>query len=197
MHRTMLPITVTLGLTLIVAGCSSGGATATRTVTVTRTVTAPASQSGASQPVPTDAELTGVPAAPTASAAALPDPCTLLPLADATKLANTKLNAPTKAGAPGAPTLCQYVGPTSGPTAQVEVFVGDGAKSQLHIDRDNLHHKFVSIAGIGDQCLEEDDDAFVLKNGLLVSINLVRLNPAAQNKARLTAAARTVAANMP
>lgn len=198
---TMLPVTATVGIALVVAGCSSGGAAPARTVTVTRTVTAtpsgsvPATPSGS---VPTgEAELTGAAAPSTSAAVALPDACTLLPLADATKLAGTKLNAPTTGGAPGTQTACQYDGPVSGPVAQVDVFVGDGAKQQLHIDKDNLHHKFVTISGIGDQCLEEDDNAFVLKNGLYGSINLVRLNDPAQNKARLTAAARTLAAHMP
>jgi hypothetical protein len=191
-RRVLLPVTATLGFALVVAGCSSGPATPARTVTVTRTVTAKPSAS-----VPTgDAALTGA-AAPSSAAAALPDPCKLLPLADATTLAGTKLNAPTIAGAPGTATACQYDGPVSGPEAQVGVFVGDGAKQQLHIDKDNLHHKFITISGIGDQCLQEDDFVFVLKNGLYASINLVRLNDPAQNKTRLTAAARTLAANMP
>ena len=38
---------------------------------------------------------------------------------------------------------------------------------------------------------------FVQKNGLWASINLVLLNDPAQNKTRLTAAARTLANNMP
>ncbi len=193
MSRTKLSVTLMLGLTLVIAGCSTGGGTATRTVIVTRIVTVTPSQS-----VPTgDAELTGAAAPPPTSTAALPNPCTLLPLADATKLAGTKLLAPTTAGAPGRPSACQYDGPTTGPEAQVDVFVGDGAKQQLHIDRDNLHHKFFTVRGVGDQCLQEDDNAFVLKNGLYASINLVRLNDPAQNKARLTAAARTLATNMP
>jgi hypothetical protein len=175
-----------LGSTLALAACSSGtakpGPTVTRTVT--RTVTAQAAPSSDPEPSGFGAE-------------SLPDPCKLLPLADATTLAGTKLNAPTEAGPAGTQTACQYDGPVSGPEAQVDVFVGDGAKQQLKIDRDNLHHKFTSISGIGDECDLEDDFAFVQKNGLWASINLVLLDDPAQNTTRLTAAARTLAANMP
>lgn len=198
MRHSMLPVCAVLGLALVAAGCSSGGGSpaGTVTVTATRTVTRTVAAQP-TQPVPTgDAELTGV-AQPSATTAALPDPCKLLPLADATKLAATKLIAPNIAGAPGTQTACQYDGPVTGPTAQVTVFVGDGAKQQLTIDRDNLHHKFFSVSGIGDQCLQEDDFVFVQKNGLWASIGLVRLNDPAQNKARVTAAARTLADNMP
>ncbi len=174
-----------LGSTLFLAACSSGAAKPGPTVTriVTRTVTVSAS--------PSDPEPSGF------GAQSLPDPCKLLPLADATTLAGTKLNAPTEAGPAGSQTACQYTGPTTGPEAQVEVFVGDGAKQQLHIDKDNLHHKFFTVPGIGDECEQEDDFVFVQKNGLWASINLVLLNDPAQNKTRLTAAARTLANNMP
>jgi hypothetical protein len=172
---------------LVCAACSSGAAhpapTVTRTVTRTVTVTAAASPD---EPVPSES-----------SATALPDPCKLLPLADATTLAGTKLNAPTEDGAAGTQTACQYDGPTSGPEAQVDVFVGDGAKQQLHIDKDNLHHAFTSIPGIGEECQQEDNFVFVHKDGLWASINLVLLDDPKQNVTRLTAAARTLAANMP
>jgi hypothetical protein len=175
-----------LGSTLALAACSSGtakpGPTVTRTIT--RTVTAQAAPSSDPEPSGFGAE-------------SLPDPCKLLPLADATTLAGTKLNAPTEAGPAGTQTACQYDGPVSGPEAQVDVFVGDGAQQQLKIDRDNLHHKFTSISGIGDECDLEDDFAFVRKDGMWASINLVLLDDPAQNTTRLTAAARTLASNMP
>jgi hypothetical protein len=121
---------------------------------------------------------------PTPSArAAQPDACSLLTRVEAEALADTKLMAPVGAGPAGSGgnTLCQYTGPTTGPVAQVEVYVGDGAKKQLDIERDNLKHAFTSVPAIGDQCLQEDDFIFVEKNGEWASIHLVLLSDPQQN----------------
>lgn len=175
-----------LPVVLLAAACGTSGSPV-RTTTVTKTVTAPASTAAAASQ------------SSSASAAAGPNACSLLTLAEAEKVASTPLMKPVGAGDNGAGgfVMCQFTGPTSGPTAQVEVFVGDGAKQQLHIDRDNLKHTFTSVPGIGDQCLEEDGFIFVEKNGLWASIELVRLNDAAQNVIPLQTGIAQVAARLP
>ncbi|WP_375479066.1 DUF3558 domain-containing protein [uncultured Jatrophihabitans sp.] len=184
-----------LPLVLLLAACgtSGGGGTTTVTRTVTATVTAPG---GASTPADSDAA--GASSA-SAAAAAAPDACSLLTQAEAEKLARTKLMKPVGAGANAAGKFvgCQFTGPTTGPTAQVEIYVGDGPKSQLHIDRDNLKHKFTTVPGVGDQCLQEDGFIFVEKNGLWASIHLVRFNDAKQNLALMRTAIAQLAARLP
>ena len=132
-----------------------------------------------------------------ASTAAALDPCALLPRAAAEALAGTKLNAAVSAGADGTQTLCQYTGLPTGPTAQVEILVGDGGVKALQIDRDNLKHPFRTVPGIGDKALEEDDNIFISKGPNWAQINLVLLNDPAQNRAALEHAAQQIAARMP
>ena len=142
---------------------------------------------------PTSAAESSAPAAPKKL-----DACALLTKAEAEALAGTPLDPAVPAGAAGSGdiTLCQFTGPTTGPTAQVEVFVGDGAKKQLDIDKDNLMHAFTTVPGVGDQCLQEDDNIFVEKNGTWASINLVVLNDAAQNVVPLQTAIKLVASRL-
>lgn len=172
--------------TVLLAACSSNSPSSTHTVTVTATVTATVTPSSPAEP-----------ASSSAPAPATPDACTLLTRAEAEKVAGTRLNAAVGAGPNGTHTLCQFTGPTNGPTAQVEVLVGDGVKSALTIDRDNLKHRFATVPGIGDQCFEEDDNIFFEKNGVWVQINLVLLNDPAQNKLPLRTAARAIVARLP
>jgi hypothetical protein len=148
-------------------------------VTVTQTVTV-TSTAGAGA---------GVPATATAGGA-LPDPCALLSRAEVTTLVGTPMPAGVASGSAGVPTMCQFTGPTSGPTAQVEVFVGDGAKKMLDVDR-GLGHTFVQVPGIGDETWQEDDNIFVRKAGTWVAINLVLLNSPAANAKPMRSAPRT------
>jgi len=129
--------------------------------------------------------------------AALPDPCSLLTRAEAEALAGTKLNAADSAGPGGTKTLCQYTGLPTGPTAQVEILIGDGVQSALQIDQVNLKHPFRTVPGIGDQTLEEDDNIFIHKGSNWVQINLVLLNDPAQNRAALEKAAQQIVARLP
>ncbi|GIF76559.1 hypothetical protein [Asanoa siamensis] len=123
-------------------------------------------------------------------AAALPDACALLTQADAEKLATTALDPPVKAR-----DTCTWTGPVTGPTAQVEVFVGDGAKKFLDIDRE-LAHEFTEVAGIGDEAHLEDGAIFFAKGGVWVSVRLVRLVDPKETHAPLEAAARTAVGRM-
>ncbi len=120
----------------------------------------------------------------------LPDPCSLLTKHDAEKLAGTMLED----AVPVAQT-CSYTGPVSGPTAQVEVYVGDGAKKMLDIDRD-LGHAFTAVPGIGAQAHLEDGAVFFLHKGVWVAIRLVRLDDPAIFRGPLEEAARIAAGRM-
>jgi hypothetical protein len=142
----------------------------------------------------------GSPSSAAAStAAALPQACSLLTPAEAAAAASTPLMPPVAAGASGTGlnTLCQFTGPTTGPTAQIEVYVGDGAKKQLDIERVTLKHTFTTVAGVGDQCVQEDNWIFVEKNGVWASIHLVRLNDPSQNVMPLQTAIKELAARLP
>ena len=176
------------------AACGGSGAT-TATSTVTVTVTAPASMQASEASAPSSS----APSLSAASGPPAPSACSLLTLAEAEKVAGTPLMKPVGAGAnaAGAFVQCQFTGPTSGPTAQVEVYVGDGAKQQLHIDRDNLKHAFTSVPGIGDQCLQEEGFIFVEKNGLWASIRLVRLDDSKLHVIPLQTGMKEVAARLP
>ncbi|MDG4838879.1 DUF3558 family protein [Micromonospora sp. WMMD967] len=106
------------------------------------------------------------------------DPCALVPKADAERLAGTPLQDPVAARE-----SCTYTGPISGPTAQVEVYVGAGAKKILDIDRE-LGHDLKAIAGVGAEAHLEDGAVFVDAGGTWVAIRLVSLaDPAASRRA--------------
>jgi hypothetical protein len=102
------------------------------------------------------------------------DACTLLPQADAETLVAAKMLKPIKTMNAGLAT-CTYPTETSGATAQVEIYVGDGAKQQLSIDKDKIHHKFTQPTGLGDEAWQEDDWIFARKGATWVSIGIVRL----------------------
>ncbi|MDG4809718.1 DUF3558 family protein [Micromonospora sp. WMMD1120] len=106
------------------------------------------------------------------------DPCALVPKAAAERLAGTPLQDPV-----AAPESCTYTAPVSGPTAQVEVYVGAGAKKILDIDRD-LGHDLRPVTGVGDEAHIEDGAVFVAVGGTWVAIRLVTLaDPAASRQA--------------
>jgi len=203
MNRVLALISLVLLTGVALAGC--GGKTKTVTVTSTVTVTATPSSS------PSDAsdgssdsssDSTADSSSATASAVSAdsgPDACSLLTQAQANAVASTPLQKGTGAGqtSSGGFSMCQWIGQDGGPTAELEVYVGDGAKQQLHIDRDNLGHQMTSVPGVADQCLQEDGYIFIEKNNLWVSIHLVRLNDAAENVKPMQTGAKLVAAKLP
>ncbi|MEV2238272.1 hypothetical protein [Micromonospora sp. NPDC049891] len=126
---------------------------------------------------------------PSAEAPAV-DACALVSKADAEKLAGTPLD-----DAVPVRDTCRYTGPVSGPVAQVEVYVGDGAKKILDVDRD-LDHEFETLSGIGDEAYLEDGAVFVNAAGVWVAIRLVRLDDPAKYHKPLTELARTVAGRL-
>ena len=191
-------------LVLLAGGLAACGGSSTKsapvTVTTTVTVTATPTDSAASDLSSTDSGGADPSSSSSAvSADAGPDACSLLTQAQANAVASTPLMKGTGAGksSAGAFVMCQWTGQPNGPTAELEVYVGDGAKQQLHIDRDNLQHKFTSVPGIGDECLQEDGYIFAQKNGLWVSIHLVRLNDAAQNVIPMQTGMKLVASKLP
>lgn len=67
----------------------------------------------------------------------------------------------------------------NGPTAQVEIYIGPGAKKQLDIDR-QLEHEFTEVAGLGDEAWQEPGMIFARTGQDWVSIRVVTLSdPAA------------------
>lgn len=118
------------------------------------------------------------------------DPCALVTHEEAQQLAGTPLNE-----AKRSPEVCTYTAPPSGPTAQVEVFVGTGAKGQLDIDR-QLGHQFTTLTGIGDEAYAENDFIFFNKSGLWVSIRLVRNTDPAEHRQPLEDLARKAAGRL-
>lgn len=117
------------------------------------------------------------------------DACALVTKAEAERLAGTPLDDPVVA-----PEACMYTGPTSGPTAQVEVYVGDGAKKQYDIEQ-QLDHKLDPVSGAGDEAYIYVDGlmVFVSKAGRWFSIRLVLLDDPAKHRKPLEEQARTAA----
>ncbi|MCW3816062.1 hypothetical protein ONA91_16595 [Micromonospora sp. DR5-3] len=132
------------------------------------------------QPVPaaTAAEETSAAAedAGQATSAARPDACTLVSKADAEKLAGTRLD-----DAVAVRESCTYTAPVTGPTAQVEVYVGDGAKKYLDIERD-LGHEVRALSGVGDEAHVTMEAFFIRKGDVWLAVRLMRLNDPAANR---------------
>ncbi|PSK65702.1 hypothetical protein B0E53_02359 [Micromonospora sp. MH33] len=131
-------------------------------------------------------------AAPTEQATAAPsramtDPCSVVSKQEAEELAATELQ-----DAVAAPASCTYTGSVTGPTAQVEVYLGDGAKKQLDIDR-QLGHKLDPVSGLGDEAFIEDGWIFFSQSGVWVSIRLLRLDDPAKYRKPMQELARIAA----
>jgi hypothetical protein len=171
--------TVALGLALLVlTGCAGTAASVAAPTTV---VTAPTTVAP-----PTDTP------APLATAVSL-DPCALISQQEADQLAGTPTASGVPSGPNGTSTLCMWTGDPSGPLGQVEVYVGDGAKKFLDIDKDTLHHPFAAVAGLGDEAWAEDNAIFFRKGDVWIGLHLVRLNDAAANAKPLETLARLIA----
>jgi hypothetical protein len=107
------------------------------------------------------------------------DPCRLVGKADAEKLAGTRLDPPVHGQH-----SCTYTGPVTGPTAQVEVYVGLGAKKQLDIER-TLGHELHPLAGVGDEAWISDTGVYLRSGQLWVSVLVVLLEDPSQYAKRL------------
>ena len=138
-------------------------------------------------PAPTDATGSNT----TGKDSDLPNACDLLTKAEAEAVADTELQKPEDA----AGVQCLFAGPVDGPTAQVEVFVGPGAKKFYDIDVE-LGHEFTPVPGIGDEAHAEEDTVFGRVGDTWFAVHLVRLNDPAENAPRLVTAAKAVAARV-
>jgi hypothetical protein len=120
------------------------------------------------------------------------DICGLVTHDEAEALVKTPLEA-----AVAEPGRCAYTGPASGPVAQVEVYVGDGAMKFLDIERD-AGQVLTPISDLGDEAYAEPEvgSIFFQKSGTWVAIHLVLLNDPAENVQPLEALARNVAARI-
>ncbi|GII28951.1 hypothetical protein [Planotetraspora mira] len=177
LFRWATALSLTTGA-LATAACGASAASPAPTATVTVTVT----EEPAAAPSTPDAA-----AAPAGAVVA----CELVTHEEAEKLAGTPLGD----GVAGDPSSCRYTGPPTGPTAQVEVYAGDGAKKILDIDR-SLKHKFTEVPGVGDEAHYEDNMVFFLKSGTWVGIRLVLLNDPAANRKPMEELAATAAGRL-
>lgn len=188
MHRTPA-LAVLAAVVLGLSGCSSLLPTTTKTVTVTVTAASDAGtvigaeDTGVSDPSPAaDDE--------TAEAPTEVDVCAMFSKAEAEKLAGMKLGSGVAAAG-----TCSYTSAPSGPTAQVSVFIGDGAKQTLDTDR-NLDHVFETLKDVGEEAYLEESTIFVRVGPTWGEISLLRFNDNAANRAPLIAAATRLAARM-
>ncbi len=168
-----------LGCSLVVAlaACGSSAKETAATTTTSPTTTA------------------NVATTTTAVAVADLDACQLVTKAKAEAMMGTKLQE-------GVPvnnsdgTTCTYSGDPSGPTAQVEVYVGDGAKKFYDDDNDVLHHPFTDVPDIGDEAHQEEYTLFFRKGTIWVVLHLVSLDDTSTFTERLQTLAKDVAAQM-
>lgn len=170
--RAVLPLLAVL-VTLGLSGCGTPGAEAT-----------PSPAPGQQRTPATSGNKPAEPALPSAGVGA--NPCALVSRPEAEKLAGTSLNSPVLLAE-----TCTYTAPPSGPTAQVEVFVGETAENYLTAER-GIGHDLRPLSGVGDEAYIEDGGIFVNKAGRWVSVKLVRSNDPAENNRPLEDLARTV-----
>lgn len=104
-------------------------------------------------------------------AAAKMDPCSLVTQQEADAIAGTHLMPKVRAEQ-----LCTFPTPTTGTTAQLEVYVGDGAQKYYEIDHTNLGHKFTDVPGVGDEAHLEDGAIFFRAKGTWAGLRLLRLD---------------------
>lgn len=152
-----------------------------------RTDDPPAAAAPPASPAPAEPEPGATEAAPSA---APPDACALVSRAEAQRLAGTPVDA-----AVPVRESCTYTAPVTGPTAQVEVYVGDGAKKYLDIERE-LGHEVRPLAGVGDEAHLTAEAFFIRKGDVWVAVRLMRLNDPQENREPLRSLARTVAGRM-
>jgi hypothetical protein len=134
-----------------------------------------AGSGSAAEPERTSTRPAAPPSSPAAitdpGAAAKTDPCSLVTQDEADAIAGTKLQPKSRAEQ-----LCTFATPTTGSPAQLEVYVGDGAKKFYDIDKINLGHRFKAVAGVGDEAHLEDGAIFCSAKGTWIGLRLLRLD---------------------
>ncbi|OLR94660.1 hypothetical protein [Actinokineospora bangkokensis] len=120
--------------------------------------------------------------------------CDVLEKADAEKLAGIAVQDGVEG--PLTEPSCTYTSPPDGRTAQVELYLGGGAKKFLDIDRE-LDHEFVDVPGIGDEAVLEDNTLFFRVGSTWAALRLVRLdNEPADNAPGLKALGKKLAGRL-
>lgn len=170
-----------------VAACGSSGTIGGGPAAATSGQLATSADPGAASPSDSAAD----------PAAVAVDPCVLVTKAEADKLIGTTLQEGVEAGQGSDAPSCTYSGDPNGPTAQVEVHTGAGAKKYYDLQRDALAHQMTAESGIGDEAWIDKDDMsiFVRKGDAWFVIHLVSLDDIEKfipgmKKAAATAAGR-------
>jgi hypothetical protein len=183
-------------LTLFAAGCSSAAAGHGSSSQAHAGGSTPAPDSAvAPPPLASPASSSAAPSSP---AVAIPASCVLLTRTDARRLiAGAALDPGVDVASTDAvdySSSCTYTAPPTAPSGQVEIFVSRGVPNALTIDR-SIKRKFRTVAGIGDQTIEEPDNSniFVRKGTLWIYLTI----PFGATPATLERGARLLAARMP
>jgi hypothetical protein len=157
------------------------------------TFAAPPSQAGRPRPsrcksvwLAAVVALASVPAvASPAFADSLPNPCNLLTKAQAEAAVNAKLQGSTLSG----PSCTWNSSPTATNEAQLFIYVGTSTPQTLLTDR-RLGHKFWKVPSLGPKGVEEEWAIFALKDGVWLTMSMVRLDQWPPYKQRLVVAAQ-------
>jgi hypothetical protein len=100
------------------------------------------------------------------------DPCTLVTKDQASTLTGIAMQDGVSITEPtGDGGGCRYGSDPTGPTAQVAVFVGEGAKTYYDTDT-RIGHTFTPVADLGDEAYEEELAIFVRKGATWFAINV-------------------------
>lgn len=176
-----------MAVALIAVALGACGGSSKKTATTSSTAAKTTSSANATKA--TEAK------APTTAPRATVDACALVSKAQAEAVIGTALQDGTKVSNADV-NSCTYPGDPSGPTAQVEVYVGPGAKKYYDDDANVLQHVFADVPGLGDESHEEDFAIFFRKGTTWVAIRLTSLDDFSTFKARLEALASDVASRI-
>ena len=161
-----------LGTIAALTGCSVLSPAAPTTVTVTAGATASSSAPQAPSPGPAG------------------NACTLLTAAEARTIVGIDLQKPIDQQ-----TRCEWDSDPNGPTAQVQINVGDGAKKFYDTEK-LLDHKLVDVPGLGDEAHQEDGAVFFRKGTTWVALSIVDLEDDPGIPQRLSTAAKVIAGRL-
>ncbi len=73
---------------------------------------------------------------------------------------------------------CRYSAPPTGPTGQLEVFVGIGAKTYYDTET-RIGHTFKDVRNVGDEAHEEDSAIFARKGETWIAIRITTISDSA------------------
>lgn len=180
--RTAASLTA-LGISMaVVAGCST--ATDGAALAPPPNVAATSERVPKSSTTPAPADLTSI------------KPCELLAHDEAEKLARTPLGKGVISPNRESPS-CTYTGPPTGPTAQVELHLGPGAKK--YFDIDNELSPLATLPGLADEAYTGTDGlrVYFRKGTIWVVMQLVKLSDHPSYVTALKSLAHTVADRIP